>query len=177
MNKYRQIISCLIIVFGFAECKVHAQINSGVTVTGHITAEVIEAFSAIETAQMNFGSFSPGPQGGKIVLTPESSISVAGSVFAGIGVHNAASFYITGDPNASFTISLPKDPVILTHLSSPRTMVVEGWMSTPIAEQANGILKEGEQTIYVGAILKVGTIQDNPAGVYAGTYAITFDFN
>jgi len=29
----------------------------------------------------------------------------------------------------------------------------------------------------VGATLKVGTLTDNPAGIYTGTYTITFDFN
>jgi hypothetical protein len=39
------------------------------------------------------------------------------------------------------------------------------------------MLADGSQTVYVGATLKVGTINDNPVGVYTGTYAITFDFN
>jgi hypothetical protein len=32
-------------------------------------------------------------------------------------------------------------------------------------------------TVYVGATLDVGTLNDNPVGIYTGSYTITFDFN
>jgi hypothetical protein len=147
------------------------------TVTGHITAEVISTLSAIETAQLSFGKFSPGPQGGLLVLTPESSISVMGSVWPGSGTHNAASFYVTGDPGVAYTITLPSAPVTLTHVGSARTMTVEDWRSVPEAEPGAGMLENGFQVVYVGATLRVGTLHDNPIGVYTGTYTITFEFN
>ena len=169
----KSLFSLVILLAGFT---VYSQVTS-VTSTGHIIAEVIPVFSATETAQMSFGRFSPGPQGGEILLTPESTISVLGSVFAGTGTHNAASFYVAGDSNASFTISLPDEPVVLRHMSGTRTMIIENWISNPGPAIGAGILQDGCQTVYVGATLKVGTLSDNPVGVYAGTYAITFDFN
>jgi len=39
------------------------------------------------------------------------------------------------------------------------------------------MLENGAQTVYVGATLKVGSLIDNPVGIYTGTYTITFDFN
>lgn len=170
-----QILIYLTVLFGSSELQ--AQSKLGITVTGHITAEIIPAYSAVETAQMNFGRFSPGPQGGEIVLSPEGTISVLGSVFTGNGVHNAASFYLSGDIDASFTINLPQSTVILKHSTSAKTLVVDRWMSNPGTETGSGILQNGEQTIFVGATLKVGSSIDNPVGVYAGTYTITFDFN
>src|SRR5512133_3277613 len=83
---------------------------TSVSATGHIIAEIIPIFSATETAQMNFGRFAPGPQGGQIILTPESTISVLGSVYAGQGLHNAACFFVSGDNEASFTVTLPAGP-------------------------------------------------------------------
>lgn len=145
--------------------------------TGHITAEVIPAFSATETSQMNFGRFSPGPQGGRIILTPSSTISVLGSVYAGTGAHNAASFYVSGDNDAAYSISLPAGTIVLTNISSAKTMVVEDWVSVPSPGTGAGMLQNGFQEVYVGATLKVGTLYDNPVGIYAGTYTITFDFN
>jgi hypothetical protein len=102
---------------------------------------------------------------------------VVGSVWPGSGSHSAASFYVTGDPGVSFTVSLPVSPVTITHVSSPRTMTVEDWKSVPLAEPGAGLLENGSQVVYVGATLKVGTLNDNPVGVYTGTYAITFEFN
>jgi hypothetical protein len=154
-----------------------AQTGTPVSATGHVIAEIIPVFSASETSQLNFGKFSPGPQGGMIVLTPQSTISVIGSVFNGIGSHNAGSFSVTGDANAAYSISLPTSPVILTHTSNAKTMLIQDWVSEPEQGIGTGTLREGFQVVYVGATLKVGTLYDNPVGIYTGTYTVTFDFN
>lgn len=158
-------------------CELKAQSNESISVEGHIFAEIVTVFSAVETAQLNFGRFTPGPQGGQIVITPQSSVSVLGSVFPAIGTHNAGCFYVSGDLDAAFTITLPDQPVVLKHNSSGRSMIIEDWVSTPNQGVGAGILQNGEKLVYIGATLKVGTLQDNPVGVYAGTYSITFDFN
>lgn len=176
MVRFIRISFSLVILYILAATISFGQ-GTPVSATGHITAEVIPVFSAGETSQMNFGRFSPGPQGGEIHLTPASTISVIGSIYTGMGIHNAASFYVSGDSDASYTISLPTGPVILKHSSSAKTMIIENWMSNPGPGTAAGILQDGYQIVYVGATLKVGTLSDNPTGVYAGTYTITFDFN
>jgi hypothetical protein len=56
-------------------------------------------------------------------------------------------------------------------------MVIEELISNPGTGMGAGILQDGSQTVYVGAKLRVGTLLDNPVGIYAGTYTITFDFN
>jgi hypothetical protein len=157
--------------------RVFSQAIPPASATGHISAEIIPIFTATETAQMNFGRFSPGPQGGEIILTPESTISVLGSVYKGSGFHNAASFYVTGDVDAAYTITLPASPVVLTHISDAKTMTVKDWVSIPSPGIGAGKLRNGFQEVYVGATLKVGTLNDNPVGIYMGSYIITFDFN
>lgn len=156
---------------------VYSQTAPPATATGHIFAEIVPIFTASETSQMNFGKFSPGPGGGEIILSPQSTISVIGSVYKGTGSHNAASFYVTGDMDATFTITLPSNPVVLTHLSDARTMSIENWVSIPSQNIGAGKLQNGFQIVYVGATLKIGTLEDNPVGIYTGTYSITFDFN
>jgi hypothetical protein len=170
-------INCLICFTVLTGGMISAQNIPPATALGHVIAEVIPIFSASETAQLNFGKFSPGPQGGSLVLTPESSISVLGTVYKGSGAHNAASFYISGDIDASYTISLPSTPVILKHTSSAKTMQIETWSSIPTPGVGAGMLQNGFQVVFVGATLKVGTLIDNPLGIYTGTYTITFDFN
>jgi hypothetical protein len=155
----------------------HSQVNQPVSVTGHVIAEVIPVFTATETSQLNFGRFAPGSQGGEIILTPESTVSVLGSVYSAQGIHNAASFYVSGDVNATFSINLPSGPVTLTHTSSAKTMKVRDWISIPHSGFGAGLLQNGSQIVYVGATLMVGTLSDNPVGIYTGTYNITFDFN
>jgi len=155
----------------------NAQVTQSISATGHVFAEIIPVFSASETSQLNFGRFSPGPQGGKIILTPQSTLSVQGSIILGTGSHNAASFYVSGDENASYSISLPSGPVIIKHNSSERSMVLEDWNSWPPPGNSTGVLQKGFQVVNVGATLMVGPVHENPVGVYTGSYSITFDFN
>ena len=165
---------CLLVII---EGKVFSQVAPSATASAHIYAGIITIFSAGEKTQLNFGRFYPGPQGGQIILSPENTISVHGNGFRKTGSHNAASFYLTGEADVAYTISLPKGPVVLTHSKKGSTMTVDGWVSTPSPGQGTGMLQEGGQVVYVGATLKVGSLNDNPVGIYTGSYAITFDFN
>jgi hypothetical protein len=167
-------LSCLLYLTGGMA---YSQATPPAAATGHISAEIIPMFAAIETAQLNFGKFAPGPLGGEIILTPESTISVLGSVYKGAGTHNAASFYISGDIDAAYSVTLPASPVVLTNISNAKTMKIENWMSVPGPGTGTGKLQDGFQVVYVGATLKVGTLNDNPVGLYTGTYTITFEFN
>jgi hypothetical protein len=56
-------------------------------------------------------------------------------------------------------------------------MLVQGWASIPSPGIGAGMLQKGFQVVYVGATLKVGTLNDNPIGTYTGSYTITFEFN
>lgn len=177
MKKFYILFFSLICLFFLNGEEVIAQVIPPSGANGHIFAEIIPVFSASEKSQMNFGRFSPGPKGGQIILTPESTVSVIGSVYKDPGTYNAASFYVTGDTDAAFTISLPADPVVLKHLSSSKTLQVKDWVSIPASGIETGILQDGYQVVSVGATLKVGTLNDNPVGIYTGSYSITFDFN
>lgn len=113
----------------------------------------------METSQLSFGKFSPDHWGGSLILNPENTISVVGSVWPGSGSPSAASFYVTGDPGVSYTVSLPVSPVTITHVSSARTMTVEDWKSVPLAEPGAGLLENGSQVVYVSCNLKGGYIE------------------
>jgi hypothetical protein len=177
MSRLKITIFSLIILFIATEPGMIAQITPPASATGHVFAEIIPIYSASETSQMNFGRFSPGPRGGQLILTPESTVSVLGSVYTGTGIHNAASFYVSGDVDAAYSITLPSAPVILTHISNSRTMLIVDWTSAPSPGIGTGKLQNGFQVVYVGATLNVGTLEDNPVVIYTGSYNITFDFN
>jgi hypothetical protein len=167
---------CLVALL-FVTKSIYAQSALTASAEGHISAEIIPVFTASETAQMNFGKFSPGPQGGQIILSPQGTISVLGSVFAGSGLHNAASFYLTGHDGGTYNITLPVNPVVITHTTTGKTMHVDNWTSVPAPGIGTGILTDGFQTVYIGATLKVGTLSDNPIGIYTGSYTVIFEFN
>ena len=162
----------LLVVFSFCT-KAYSQAS----VTAQAFAEVISALTATETSQLNFGRFSPEVQGGQVIVTPDGIRSTNGSVILSGGVAKSGIFYITGAPDAMFSIQLPTGPAVLTHQNSNKTMVVSNWVSYPQAGTGTGILTNGQQFVYLGATLNVGSLIDNLAGLYSGAFTLTFAYN
>jgi hypothetical protein len=167
------LLFCVILFSVFSEVKAQTQIGT----SAKVTAEVIEALTTKETAQLNFGRFSPETQGGKVILTPDGERSALGTVVLAGGTHNSASFYITGQPDATFSIALPSAPALLTNLQNDKTMQVSDWQSFPAPGIGVAKLIGGSMTVKVGASLIVGDMNANPKGLYAGTYSVTFAYN
>jgi hypothetical protein len=163
----------IIIVFLSSVSEIQAQTSVKATVS----AEIVEALTTKETSQLNFGRFSPETQGGKVILTPDGVRTSLGTVVLAGGTHNSASFYVTGQYDATFSISLPSGPETLTNLQNDKTMVVSDWQSYPAPGIGVGKLIGGAMTVKVGASLTVGDMNSNPVGIYAGTYAVTFAYN
>ncbi len=168
------LISILIsLFFGVTGIRVQAQ----ATVTSQVFAEVVSAITATETSKLNFGRFSPETAGGEVIVDPQGGRTTYGTVILVAGTHNSASFYITGELDATYSITLPTIPVVITNVDNSKTMHVTDWSSIPIAGKGVGVLHGGSQTVNIGATLQVGNLNDNPTGSYAGTYNISFDYN
>ena len=165
----------LLLLLFVVSCSSGAFSQASVTATAF--AEVISALTATETSQLNFGRFSPEVQGGKVIVTPDGIRTTNGSVILSGGMVNSGIFYITGAPEAAFSIQLPNGPAILTHNISSKTMIIDNWISFPQAGKGTGILANGEQFVYLGATLNVGSMLDNPAGLYSGAFNLTFAYN
>lgn len=148
------------------------------SLNAHASAEVIQALTATESAALNFGRFSPESSGGEIRLSPDGIRSSTGSVSLGGGLYNPAIFNISGQPDFNVVVNLPTTPILLTNSSNGKTMQITNWVSIP-ASSASGIKIQtsGLLTLNVGATLKVGTMNDNPVGLYSGTYTVTFSYN
>jgi|APDOM4702015159_1054818.scaffolds.fasta_scaffold45320_2 hypothetical protein len=151
--------------------------NAQASITAQVFAEVISALTATETAQLNFGRFSPEVQGGQVIVSPDGIRSANGSVILSGGMAHSGIFYLTGAPDATFSIQLPLGPAILTHQSSNKTMVVSNWVSIPQPGSGTGVLVNGQQFVYLGATLNVGSMIDNPVGLYSGAFNLTFAYN
>jgi hypothetical protein len=150
---------------------------SQATVTAQAFAEVISALTATETSQLNFGKFSPEVHGGQVIVTPDGIRSTIGSVLLSGGTANSGIFYITGAPEAAFSIQLPNGPAVLVHQNSNKTMIVSNWVSYPQSGNGTGVLANGQQFVYLGATLNVGSMLDNPVGLYSGAFNLTFAYN
>lgn len=153
------------------------KINAQVSVSAQVFAEVIEALTATETSQLSFGKFSPETNGGEIRLSPDGVRYVNGSVVLSGGGHSAGSFVITGEDQATYSITLPAGEALLTNSTGSKVMMVTDWESIPAPGIGIGMLNGGSQEVKIGATLIVGSVNDNPKGIYTGTYFVTFSYN
>jgi hypothetical protein len=153
------------------------RVNAQATATGHISAEVIEAITAVESTSMNFGSFVAGDQVGSIVI-PASGAGISGSTVVTAGSNiTPATFSVSGAKNATFSVTLPEGPTTLTNLTGNGTLVVSDWTATSGQGSDSYVLADGTQKVKVGATLNVGTLEQNPKGTYTGSYQVTFSYN
>ncbi|MFW6290051.1 MAG: DUF4402 domain-containing protein [Mariniphaga sp.] len=146
------------------------------TVSSQAFAEVIEALSANEEEPLHFGRFTPGPNGGSVIITPDGLRSARGTVTTAGGSHSPGRFVVTGAPGTSFTISLPEEETVLVHQQSGNTMQVNGWISDPPSGDAAN-LADGSRMVSIGASLNIGSMEENPVGIYTGTFVLTFAYN
>jgi hypothetical protein len=146
------------------------------TVSAQAFAEIIEALAANEDEPLNFGRFTPGSSGGSVIISPDGLRSVRGTVMPAGGVYSPGRFLVTGAPGASFTISLPDEETVLMHQQSGNTMQVNGWISDPPPGDAAN-LADGSRVVSIGATLNIGNMEENPVGMYAGTFVLTFAYN
>lgn len=154
-----------------------AYLPAQVTVVGHITAEVVSTLAAEETCQLSFGQFSSGPTGGSIILTAQGTRTATGSVNILNGMNNPGSFLVTGEPDASISMQLPSETATLTNSVNEGKMTVTNWVTDNSKQNSLLIPKNGSQQVNIGATLFIGGAQETPAGIYKGTFNITFNYN
>ncbi|HRZ42584.1 MAG TPA: DUF4402 domain-containing protein [Bacteroidales bacterium] len=150
---------------------------SQVTVSAQAFAVVIEALTAHEVQQINFGRFSPQSSGGQIVLNPDGSRIANGSVMLASGFSTPGVFTVTGAPLVNFTIQLPTGPILLVHQQTNQTLMVDNWTSDPPAINEINIQENGYKQINIGATLVIGSLKENPTGIYKGSFQLTFAYN
>jgi hypothetical protein len=142
------------------------------TGTGTASATVIQPIAISQTTGLDFGKFSATGTVGTVVMSTAGARSATGGVsLSSMAAGAAAAFVVTGEPNATYTITLPATPATLT--SGANTMTADTFTSNPVG--TGTLTGAGTQTINVGATLNVGATQ--APGTYTGTYSVTVDYN
>jgi hypothetical protein len=150
---------------------------SQTAVSAQAFAEVVSTLTAQETEPLTFGRFSPQVNGGRIIVNPDGTFISEGSVMVGQTSLSPGAFYITGEPQTTFSIQLPNAPTVLVHQGSNNVMVVESFKSDPPAQIGAVINTDGSQMVRIGAELQVGTFETNPVGMYTGSFELVFAYN
>lgn len=142
------------------------------TATATVDANIIMAISMTTRNGLSFGDISAGSTSGTVILTSSGARTATGGTTVNTSTSgNPSTFDVQGEPNASFSITLPAS-VILSN-SSSQTMTVDNFTSSP---SPSGVLdSSGKQTLFVGATLNVSANQ--PFGSYSGQMSVTVDYN
>lgn len=144
------------------------------TATSNAYATIITPIAITNDAEMYFGNIAVNNTAGTVVLATDDSRTVTGgcTLPAVTGTVNAAAFTITGETDATFTITVNEASITL---SGPGTdMTVNNWT---LSLASPGTLTGGTQNLTVGATLNVGASQ--AAGDYvSGTpFSVTVNYN
>lgn len=121
-----------------------------------------------------FGAFFQGPSGGTVIIYPDGSRAVTGSlVQANLGYpFSPAIFEI--DANAGTVISIMNGPdATLTGSNGGLLSLHIGAASTG-AVFTTTVAPPGRTQVRIGGTLTVGSPLANPSGSYSGTFSVTF---
>lgn len=142
------------------------------TAVATVEATIINTITIATRNGIGFGDISSNAVAGTVIMAPSGSRTTTGG--AAINTATAGSpaiFDLQGTANASFSITLPSSIVLSD--GSANSMTVDGFTSTPSISGA--LDSSGQQTLFVGATLNVGSNQ--PFGSYNGQMTVTVDYN
>ena len=126
---------------------------------------------------LEFGTIAgDGTFPGTVTIDPiTGNKTVGGGAYDFGGLHSRAEFEVKGTKDAIFTITLPAS---VTLTSGGNSMTLDNFTSTPSGTgdlSTEGDLPgNGKATVYVGAILQVGTNQ--AAGTYSGAFTVIVNY-
>lgn len=107
--------------------------------------------SMVSNASLNFGAIHSGAAGGSVTVTPAGHRRATGGVtLASAALVSAASFTVTGDPHALYSIVLPSSVSVG---QGSRSMSLVNFVSNPSG--VGTLNSRGEQVLNVGATLQV----------------------
>lgn len=145
-----------------------AQFDDAVA-TADAGATIIAPISITSLVDLHFGDIVPADSAGSVELTPAGARSSSGVTLGSGDDVTVATFSVSGDPDATFAITLP----VSSTLTGPGdSMTVDEYSSSP----ETGLLdSSGDATLAVGATLNVGASQ--VAGAYTGIFDVTVAYN
>jgi hypothetical protein len=134
-------------------------------------AAALVSISLTAGSGLGFGQIVATAGSGTVTVTPLGGRSASGGVALGNGVGvSPASFAVTGEPNTSYSITLPSS---VTLSAGANSMTADHFTSDP--DGSGNLGPAGAQTIAVGAELHIGASQ--PAASYTGSYAVSVAYN
>lgn len=142
------------------------------TSSATVNANIISTINISTRNGLLFGDIASSSVAGSVILSTNGSrTTTGGATVNSSGSGSPATLDISGDANASFSITLPVS--ITLSDGSSNSMVVDNFTSSP--SPAGVLDSSGKQSLFVGATLNVSSNQ--PFGSYSGLMSVTVDYN
>jgi hypothetical protein len=142
------------------------------TATSTVGATLLGSISSSTLQNLQFGELTAGPIAGTVLLTANGVRSSTGGVSLSLtGTSSPATFTLTGNPNATYAITLPVSVTITD--GTGNSMTVDGFLSLPAA--TGQLSATGQQTLAVGGRLNVPANQ--VMGAYSGILLVMIVYN
>lgn len=152
-----------IFLFGIIYGTFKYSFTHGASATALATARVITAIGISKNSDLAFGEGNPG-DGNKTVTADATATP------------QNASFTVSGEPNRTYSISLPSDgvTVLITGAGdTPTTRIpINQFVSYPTAASGGNLDSGGSQALIVGAT-RSALAADQATGAYSGTFTVT----
>lgn len=137
-----------------------------------VSAVIVKTYKAVLGTDLKFGNVNVSNSPTEVEVTPDDTRLVSGKINLGDNSYSPARYYLSGGNDVSCSIILPDKPVVLTNAGHSKTITVTDWNARLYSDNAGA-----EQSLIMGATLKVGHNNKIPAGVYQGSYNVTFLYN
>lgn len=121
-----------------------------------------------------FGGFFQGIIGGTLIIYPDGSRSVTGDIIqANLGIPFSPEIFEI-DANPGTLISILNGPDATLTGSNGGTLRLHIGSASTGAQFITTVVPPGRTQVRIGGTLTAGNALANPAGVYSGTFSITF---
>lgn len=132
-------------------------------------AKIIAPLEISNVTDLYFGTIAPSTTvGDKVVVLADGSRKCGPALTCLTADHTAAAFAVTGEADAFYTISLPKQIRIVN--PNGTSMMVSDFTGS----KSKGQLLKGEDSFTVGGTLDVSVRQE--AGKYTGSFTVAVEY-
>lgn len=123
---------------------------------------------------LNFGAFFQGASGGTVIIYPDGSRSVTGSIVqANLGYSFAPAIFEI-QANAGTLISIMNGPDVTLTGSNGGSIGLHIGASSKGTQFTTTVAPPGQTQVTVGGTLTIGNAFANPSGSYSGSFSVTF---
>lgn len=136
--------------------------QAATSATGSVNATVVSQLSIVQTASLNFGSFSPSATAGTINHFGQTTGGVTSLGGTQFGV-----FTVTGTPTTNFNITTTPTTVVLSNGVNTMSAAI----SAPTLSATNSV---GTGIVNVTGTLSVAANQ--AGGAYSGSYNVSVNY-